>query len=868
MKIKIFILFQLLTFTCVFGSIQPLSKKNILDDNNVTGYKRGTFLIVLANADFYSRLEYSAIGYNYIDFKKTQGFDVDVISFRQGNDFIEGINGETSQDLKNYLMNYYESNPMLEYVLLVGDVNQSLDNYNIPTFTIPSYNPPIVNDQTDYPYTFWGENEEDVYNPKFFIGRWSISEEQDITKLIMRNINYYTLKFGPNEIDASYLNNALMVAGNYNGNADQPSTWPVTPVWTTKWLMEELYDYGYERIDTALFHTGNYQTAEINPQIENSFNDGIGVVNYRGWGDATGWHKPKFHLDDIGELGGNDKLPVVFSFVCNTADFGNETQSFCFGEELITAGSIFNQKGAVAVVGPSDLDTDTRFNNVICGAMWDGLLEHKVHELAPALHYGKMAVYNEFKDLVVGENPTNIPLFYHHVYVVLGDPSISVWLKEPSDMSSIFDSNSSLEHKYISTVITDENGLPLIDVVGVAIKNNNIIAKGLSNHEGFLDIDLNELSVGDTFDLYINRSGYKQKKFTLQITSDDGSAMPTNQYDDSVNLNNDYGYYFLDSNSDHELAPVYDWIEIKQVGTNLNLTDDSHTIIPIGFNFKFYGEEYDEITIGSNGWASFLPCLNGDGDLPDCEVIDHFFNNSITFPIGPYGLLAPFYDDLDDNVGTEPFNIFSYNDTQNNRFIVQWDELANGENDDLCPDACDKETFQLILLDPNFHKTETGDGVIVFQYKQITDIDDHGSTIGIESPDKNQGVEYLFNYSYHPDASTLGNGLAIKFLVESQVLSNDESYLPSDYNISSIYPNPFNPSTNINVDLKVPANVSMSIIDLNGRLVKNLHEGYLPSGSHNLIWKADANIASGVYIVKLDILNTGTSIMKELTLIK
>ena len=268
MRIKIFILFQLLTFTFVFGSIQPLSKKNILDDNDVTGYKRGTFLIVLANADFYSRLEYSAIGYNYIDFKKTQGFDVDVISFRQGNDFIEGINGETSQDLKNYLMNYYESNPMLEYVLLVGDVNQSLDNYNIPTFTIPSYNPPIVNDQTDYPYTFWGENEDDIYNPKFFIGRWSISEEQDITKLIMRNINYYTLKFGPNEIDASYLNNALMVAGNYNGNADQPSTWPVTPVWTTKWLMEELYDYGYERIDTALFHTGNYQTAEINPQIE------------------------------------------------------------------------------------------------------------------------------------------------------------------------------------------------------------------------------------------------------------------------------------------------------------------------------------------------------------------------------------------------------------------------------------------------------------------------------------------------------------------------------------------------------------------------------------------------------------------------
>ena len=86
----------------------------------------------------------------------------------------------------------------------------------------------------------------------------------------------------------------------------------------------------------------------------------------------------------------------------------------------------------------------------------------------------------------------------------------------------------------------------------------------------------------------------------------------------------------IDSNSNHELAPEYDWIEVNDIGTNLNLTDDSHTIIPIDFDFRFYGEDYNEITIGSNGWASFLPCLNGDDSVPDCEVIDHFFNNSIT----------------------------------------------------------------------------------------------------------------------------------------------------------------------------------------------------------------------------------------------
>ena len=58
-----------------------------------------------------------------------------------------GINANDQNELKDFLINYYNSNPMLEYVLLIGDVNQSLDEYNIPTFTIESYNPPIVNDQ-------------------------------------------------------------------------------------------------------------------------------------------------------------------------------------------------------------------------------------------------------------------------------------------------------------------------------------------------------------------------------------------------------------------------------------------------------------------------------------------------------------------------------------------------------------------------------------------------------------------------------------------------------------------------------------------------------------------------------------------------
>ena len=63
---------------------------------------------------------------------------------------------------------YYEDiDPMLEYVLLIGDINGT---YAIPSYTIQSYNEADL-DVTDYPYTFFDNN---PLEPNFFIGRWSI----------------------------------------------------------------------------------------------------------------------------------------------------------------------------------------------------------------------------------------------------------------------------------------------------------------------------------------------------------------------------------------------------------------------------------------------------------------------------------------------------------------------------------------------------------------------------------------------------------------------------------------------------------------------------------------------------------------------
>ncbi|MBI65100.1 MAG: hypothetical protein CMG64_02245 [Candidatus Marinimicrobia bacterium] len=869
-----------------FSAERPLALRGVdgdLRDSNT--YNRGTYMIVLPSGFNDIFLTNENYGGDFVAFKKTQGYDVHVVSV---DDMSMAGSVITAQEVKDYIMNYYSTNPMLEYVLLIGDVNGS---YTIPTFTIDSYNEEDI-DVTDYPYTF----DDDVYEPEFFVGRWSVRSPSDVINIKSRSIQYVTMD---NISDTSYLNNFLLVAGNYKtaeGEEVPPSEWPVTPVWTSLWLMEELQDYGYTNIDTAFFHKGNWETGEYNPTIANSWNDGVGLINYRGWGDANGWHKPYFHKEEVEGLNNGWNLPVMLSFVCNTGDFGNDYSGTglnkCFGEVMVTSGSPTNPKGAAAMVGPSDLDTDTRFNNVICGAMWDALLDHKTAELAPALHYGKHALVYEFDGLSAPDG-TVIDEFYHHVYGVLGDPSLPVWLKEPGDINVAFTDespSSDLYQSFVSLILTDSvTGEVLPGVVGALLDSSGeLIGKSVSNSNGVLTVDFDTNTSSD-LTLYFNAPQYKQSNMSLNYISDDGSdfsaiipldldidfelaalnqspfggygttadyfpsnyeniasynlmeirmtedflndtpdtlsfsvtftstsdfidefvftnpqganyvyvnnfslapgeyianiANPTNpgigaffvpvpgassgnvveivvsfdsdtyEIEDKVlslyvssdqysylssqpSPSCDYGYKAYDhTDIDFDEAPVYDWIEINQVGTNLNLTDDSViNDVQIGFDFNYFGNTYNSLTVSSNGWAPFEPCQ-----------LAHFWNFSIPNAMGPSGMLAPFMDDLDDNGGTVPLNVYAYN-TGDGRFIVEWDHVLNGEDDQNCP-VCIDETFQMILFDPAVYQTSTGDGEIVFQYKEIHDIDQNGnySTIGIESPDQEDGVQYLFS---------------------------------------------------------------------------------------------------------------------------
>ena len=74
---------------------------------------------------------------------------------------------------------------------------------------------------------------------------------------------------------------------------------------------------------------------------------------------------------------------------------------------------------------------------------------------------------------------------------------------------------------------------------------------------------------------------------------------------------------------------------------------------------------------------------------------------------------------------------------------------------------------------------------------------------------------------------------------------------PSDFAIGQAYPNPFNPSVAVAVNLGRASDVRLMVYDILGRRVAQLQQKNLTAGRHTLSWTANG-VASGVYFLRIE----------------
>ncbi len=73
---------------------------------------------------------------------------------------------------------------------------------------------------------------------------------------------------------------------------------------------------------------------------------------------------------------------------------------------------------------------------------------------------------------------------------------------------------------------------------------------------------------------------------------------------------------------------------------------------------------------------------------------------------------------------------------------------------------------------------------------------------------------------------------------------------PSRFDLSAPWPNPFNASATVRIDVPVSGLYSLDVFDLNGRRVTNLHRGFDIPGSRSFTWNGD-EAPAGVYLFRL-----------------
>jgi len=351
---------------------------------------------------------------------------------------------------------------------------------------------------------------------------------------------------------------------------------------------------------------------------------------------------------------------------------------------------------------------------------------------------------------------------------------------------------------------------------------------------------------------------------TLPYKVEVGAKLPTDPTGPD-----DYGYviYHHQDTPAHAYA-AYQWREIRTVGTDTGLLDitasqeEDKVVVNLPFTARFYGEEYDRISICSNGWFVF-----GETEQKD------FRNLPLPGPIAPKAIVAPYWTDL--VVGTAPNGVsygkvYTYYSVAEHAFIVQWEAVymvVGYHFNTPWEEVLDKDltftvTFQVLVYDPVYIATAEGDCLIKFQYKDFhpgvpgtATAPINYITVGIMDHTTTRGLTYVYGNVYSAGSQTITGSTAL--LITSQngeVLSEVDNVVDATdkgFSLGRNYPNPFNPSTSIEFSVSRHCAVEVSVYNIKGQRVKEVVSGSFSSGRHTVVWNGlddmGRGVSSGVY---------------------
>ncbi|MFN3694525.1 MAG: nidogen-like domain-containing protein, partial [Ignavibacterium sp.] len=199
-----------------------------------------------------------------------------------------------------------------------------------------------------------------------------------------------------------------------------------------------------------------------------------------------------------------------------------------------------------------------------------------------------------------------------------------------------------------------------------------------------------------------------------------------------------FGYKWIDS--DEPNGPQYVWNDISTNPSAVQITswtgtlDDGYTTVPLGMTFPFYGTDYTQAYLSTNGFLSFTALTSS-----------YFTNGTIPNTALPNNVIAPFWDDLDGRTqGTVHYL------QESGKFTIQFTnwQKYNGTG---------SLTFQVVLY---------SSGKIMYYYNNMN-ATLNSATVGIENSTGTDGLQIVYNANY------VHNNMAVKIEAAPEWLLNN-----------------------------------------------------------------------------------------------
>jgi hypothetical protein len=285
--------------------------------------------------------------------------------------------------------------------------------------------------------------------------------------------------------------------------------------------------------------------------------------------------------------------------------------------------------------------------------------------------------------------------------------------------------------------------------------------------------------------------------------------------------------------------PSFNWVEIRNLGTRLTLSDDQTVVVdlPSSFGpFRFYNQNFTQVSICGNGWVA-----------PGYTTTSTYTNTALPATTIP-GALCVNWDDLYPPTGG---GVWYYHDAANHQFIIEWDSVAYYSS---------RTTFdknQVILYDTTM---AAADGNCEFMLQYLTANQTSSATVGEQDPSVQIAIQALFDGAYHRGAAPIIAGRAIKFTTDPPnvgVAENElgASLVPSAMSLA-VAPNPVRRSAAIRWQVPAAGRTRLAVYDVGGRLVRTLADRVIEPGTYTTVWNGTddegRSMANGTYLYRLE----------------